>query len=66
TEKASALDLAQKIRSALLDRYDVRVELTRTEDVTVPLANRAAFANRLRADFFFSVLITPSTAGPGV
>lgn len=55
TEKESALDLAQKIRSALLDRYDVRVELTRTEDVTVPLADRVAFANRLRADFFFSV-----------
>jgi N-acetylmuramoyl-L-alanine amidase len=53
-EKDVALDLALRI-SRRLKGMGAKVVLTRTGDVTVPLANRAALATALRADVFVSV-----------
>jgi N-acetylmuramoyl-L-alanine amidase len=53
-EKDVALDLALRI-SRRLKKLGARVVLTRTGDISVPLANRAAIATALRADLFVSV-----------
>ncbi len=53
-EKDVALDLALRI-SRRLKRMGAKVVLTRTGDISVPLANRAAIATALRADLFLSV-----------
>jgi N-acetylmuramoyl-L-alanine amidase len=53
-EKDLTLQLAQRIGAAL-KRRGVRTVLTRAGDLTVPLANRAAIANGIRADLFVSV-----------
>jgi N-acetylmuramoyl-L-alanine amidase len=53
-EKDIALDLALRI-SRRLKQMGAKVVLTRTGDVAVPLANRAALATALRADLFVSV-----------
>jgi len=53
-EKDVALDLALRI-SSRLKKLGAKVVLTRTGDVTVPLANRAALATALKADLFVSV-----------
>jgi N-acetylmuramoyl-L-alanine amidase len=53
-EKDVALDLALRI-SRRLKAMGGKVVLTRTGDVSVPLANRAALATALRADLFVSV-----------
>jgi N-acetylmuramoyl-L-alanine amidase len=53
-EKDLALDLALRI-SRRLKQMGGKVVLTRTGDISVPLANRAAIATALRADLFVSV-----------
>jgi N-acetylmuramoyl-L-alanine amidase len=53
-EKDLTLDLALRI-SRRLKAMGGKVVLTRTGDVTVPLANRPAIATALRADLFVSV-----------
>jgi N-acetylmuramoyl-L-alanine amidase len=53
-EKDLALDLALRI-SRRLKKLGAKVVLTRTGDISVPLANRAAIATALRADLFVSV-----------
>jgi N-acetylmuramoyl-L-alanine amidase len=53
-EKDLALEIARKI-AARLKKLGGRVILTRTGDIEVPLANRAAIANAIRADLFVSV-----------
>jgi N-acetylmuramoyl-L-alanine amidase len=53
-EKDVALDLALRI-SRRLKKMGAKVVLTRTGDISVPLANRAALATALRADLFVSV-----------
>jgi N-acetylmuramoyl-L-alanine amidase len=53
-EKDLTLDLALRI-SRRLKRMGGKVILTRTGDISVPLANRAAIATALRADLFVSV-----------
>lgn len=54
-EKDVVLDLALRLRRLLETRLGVRVLMTRTEDVFVPLAERTAMANRAKADFFISL-----------
>ncbi len=54
-EKEVVLDLALRLRKLLQDRLGVRVLMTRTTDVFVPLEERTAFANRAKADFFISL-----------
>ncbi|WP_242346271.1 N-acetylmuramoyl-L-alanine amidase family protein [Anaeromyxobacter terrae] len=53
-EKDVALEIARRV-AARLRAIGGKVVLTRTGDIAVPLANRAAIANALRADLFVSV-----------
>ena len=53
-EKDLALDITRRI-AARLKRLGAKVVLTRTGDIAVPLANRAAIATAIRADLFLSV-----------
>ncbi len=54
TEKDVALQIARRVAKRL-ERQGGRVILTRTGDISVPLANRAAIATAERADLFLSV-----------
>jgi N-acetylmuramoyl-L-alanine amidase len=54
TEKALVLEIAQRI-ARRLKKQGARVVLTRTGDIEVPLVNRAAVANAIRADLFLSI-----------
>jgi len=53
-EKELALQIARRV-AARLRKQGGRVVLTRTGDVAVPLAQRAALANAVRADLFVSI-----------
>ncbi len=53
-EKDLSLAIARKI-AARLKKLGAKVILTRTGDISVPLANRAAVATAMRADLFLSV-----------
>ena len=54
-EKDVVLDLGLRLRRLLQDRLKLRVLMTRSEDVFVPLPERTALANRVKADFFISL-----------
>lgn len=54
TEKDLALRIAERV-SQRLKKQGGRVVLTRTGDIDVPLVNRAAVANAIRADLFVSI-----------
>ena len=60
-EKDTVLNLALRLRQLLTDRIGVRVIMTRTEDVFVPLQDRTAIANRAKADFFVSLHMNGAT-----
>ena len=60
-EKDVVLDLAFRLRRLLQDRLGVRVLMTRTEDVFVPLADRSAFGNRAKADFLISLHVNAAS-----
>lgn len=53
-EKDLSLAISRRI-AARLKRMGAKVVLTRTGDIGVPLANRAAIATAIRADLFLSV-----------
>lgn len=53
-EKDLALQISRRL-AARLRRDGIRVVLTRTADLTVPLAARAEIANAIQADLFVSV-----------
>lgn len=55
-EKDLCLDLALRLGKALQEKLPgVEVVYTRTEDVYVPLEERTALANRVKADMFLSI-----------
>ncbi|MBE7415411.1 MAG: N-acetylmuramoyl-L-alanine amidase [Deltaproteobacteria bacterium] len=54
-EKHVTLRLALGLAEKLKKRDDIRVLLTRTADVFIPLEERTAFANRNGADLFISI-----------
>jgi N-acetylmuramoyl-L-alanine amidase len=60
-EKDVVLDVAFRLRRLLQDRLGVRVLMTRTEDVFVPLADRSALANRAKADFLISLHVNAAS-----
>jgi N-acetylmuramoyl-L-alanine amidase len=53
-EKDLALEIARRV-AVRLRKAGAKVILTRTGDISVPLANRAAIANAMRADLFVSI-----------
>ncbi|MBT2756782.1 N-acetylmuramoyl-L-alanine amidase [Mesobacillus foraminis] len=56
SEKDITLDIALKIRAALLNQYEsVEVNMSRTSDVFISLPNRTSEANSWGADFFLSI-----------
>jgi N-acetylmuramoyl-L-alanine amidase len=54
-EKDVVLDIGLRLRRLIQERLGIRVVMTRTEDVFVPLEERTAIANRAKADFFVSI-----------
>lgn len=63
-EKELTLVLAQTLRSRLEERLPVRVVLTRTEDVALPLDTRTSIGNQQKADLFISLHLN-SVQDPG-
>jgi len=53
-EKDLTLEIARRVAAALKPQ-GVRVVMTRTGDLSVPLANRPAIANAIKADVFISI-----------
>lgn len=61
-EKDVVLDIALQVKSILLKHYPgYDVVLTREKDVFIPLDERAAIANRVKADLFVSIHANAST-----
>lgn len=54
-EKTLTLAVARRVKSVLETRLGARVLLTREDDRTLPLDERAAFANNNKADVFVSL-----------
>jgi N-acetylmuramoyl-L-alanine amidase len=54
-EKELTLDIARRLRQRLETRLGVRVILTREDDRTMAIDERAAFANNSKADLFLSL-----------
>ncbi|MDE2322973.1 MAG: N-acetylmuramoyl-L-alanine amidase [candidate division NC10 bacterium] len=54
-EKDIVLDIGIRLRQLIEENLGMKVIMTRTEDVFVPLENRTMIANRHRADFFISL-----------
>jgi N-acetylmuramoyl-L-alanine amidase len=62
-EKHVTLSVARKLKAALEARLGVRVILTRDNDATVGLDERAALANNNKADLFVSIHANASVRG---
>lgn|GEM_PF-1875425 len=58
-EKWITLSIAKKLKKSLVDK-GYRVYLTRTNDTYIPLPERTASANRLKADLFVSIHVNAS------
>ncbi|MBE2905859.1 N-acetylmuramoyl-L-alanine amidase [Anoxybacillus flavithermus] len=56
-EKDLTLNIVKKIGNLLAEYEDVEVHYTRTDDRFIELSERAAIANKLKADYFISVHI---------
>ncbi|MEK6531402.1 MAG: N-acetylmuramoyl-L-alanine amidase [Deltaproteobacteria bacterium] len=54
-EKDVVLSVALKLKRLLVEQYGCNVEMTRKDDVFIPLKQRPAFANRAMADVFISI-----------
>ena len=59
-EKDLTLELAHALRARLVERFPVRVVLTRDEDASLPLDTRSAIANQNKADLFVSIHLNSS------
>lgn len=61
-EKQVTLDIARRLKSLIEGRLGIRVVLTREDDRTVELDQRAATANNNKADLFLSVHLNAALA----
>jgi N-acetylmuramoyl-L-alanine amidase len=70
TEKQITLDVARRLKSLIETRLGIRVILTREDDRTINLDQRAAAANNNKADLFLSLhlnaALTPTAKGAEV
>lgn len=62
-EKAITLELARRLRTLVEMRLGIRVILTRDNDRTVSLDERAAIANNSKADLFLSLHLNAAPVG---
>ena len=62
-EKVLTLEVARRLRALIEMRLGIRVVLTRGEDRTVTLDERAAIANNSKADLFLSLHLNSAPAG---
>jgi len=62
-EKDIVLNLAKKLKGIIEARLGCEVFLTRTEDISVPLDERTAFANVKKADLFISLHVNAHKQG---
>lgn len=62
-EKDLTLNIAKRIGNMLKDYEDVEVIYTRTDDRFIGLSERAAIANKTKADFFLSIHINAGGGG---
>lgn len=69
-EKDLVLDLAKRLGTLIEERLGAEVVYTRDSDVFIPLEERTALANRMRADLFLSIHVNSSrirsVSGPEV
>jgi N-acetylmuramoyl-L-alanine amidase len=67
-EKEVVLDVAKRVARLVEDDLRVKVALTRSTDVFVPLRDRTNFANKQRADLFVAIHANahPSAVSEGV
>ena len=61
-EKQVTLDLARRLRALIEMRLGIRVILTRDDDRTVGIDDRAAVANNSKADLFLSLHVNAAPA----
>jgi N-acetylmuramoyl-L-alanine amidase len=59
-EKDIVLDIALELEKLFKQNTDIEVHLTRKTDVFLPLEERTAIANRLKADIFVSIHVNAS------
>jgi len=59
-EKEITLDIARRVKALLERLYQMKVQLTRDDDIFVPLARRAALANRKDGAVFVSLHVNAS------
>lgn len=55
TEKDITLAIAKKLKSILEKNLPLQIVLTRTEDINLPLEDRASLANNQKAEMFLSI-----------
>ncbi|MFH1123482.1 MAG: N-acetylmuramoyl-L-alanine amidase [Pseudomonadota bacterium] len=63
-EKEVTLDIARRLRDRLERRLSYRILMTRDDDVTLSLKDRAEFANEKGADLFISIHVNSIPAKP--
>ncbi len=64
-EKELTLDIARRVRAILERRHHLKVQLTRQDDIFVPLARRTSFANRKDGSVFVSLHVNASEQHDG-
>lgn len=69
-EKDIVLDIAKRLRDILNDNPHINAQMTRTQDIFIPLGTRVAIARRAKADLFVSIhadaFTTPQAKGSSV
>jgi N-acetylmuramoyl-L-alanine amidase len=63
-EKELTLYVARRLAAILQDELGVKVVLTRARDVFLPLRERTAVANRVKADLFVSIHVNAAPRAP--
>lgn len=63
-EKEVTLDIARRLRDRLEKRSSYRILMTRDDDVSLSLKDRAEFANKMHADLFISIHVNSIPVKP--